>query len=127
MTLKADTPNIVAIIMPTMISGQPEPVTATAALATSTAALPATLLKEQAHAERMLMSFVRRRQSSMRHAPFARSASRPTSPSRQQLPLGDVGSDFTAVLHTMSLLDRVSRFLAATVVLSVLASPDPAT
>jgi hypothetical protein len=80
MTVTAEAANIVAIRSPTMMSGHPDPVSATTALAISTAALPATSLSEHTHADRMLMSSVRRRHSSARQTPFARMARTPIPP-----------------------------------------------
>jgi hypothetical protein len=63
MTRNAERPNIAATSRPIARSGHGEPVSATAPAATSTPALPATSFREQTHAERMLMSSPRRRQS----------------------------------------------------------------
>jgi hypothetical protein len=69
-----------AIARPIATSGHPEPVYDTPAAATSTPTLPITSFREHNHADCMLTSSDRRRQSRARHARLAARAARPIPP-----------------------------------------------
>lgn len=62
------------------MSGHADLVTATKAAAARTAVLPITSLREQTHADRMLISSSRRRRRSIRQTRFAVDASTPIAP-----------------------------------------------
>ena len=80
MTPTAETPNSVAISRPIRMSGQAEPVSATAIAASKTPTLAATSFREQTQADRMLRSSARRRANRIRQKTLAASATSPTVP-----------------------------------------------
>ena len=70
----------IAMMLATMMSGQPDPVPQTPTAARSTARLPSTSLRVQIHAERMLASPCRYAHSNPNDVALARSAAAPTVP-----------------------------------------------